>query len=681
MKFSEFLSFSKKARRVRTLLLLGATPLLSLLSCSINVNANDLTGYFKTEVAAPKPSTIEENKKVYAMFQDLELCELPAKTTTTTKKGRVVADIGSLNKRKHALLKRGGGGYLPDYYGYSTKSETHHKGANEKSGQLLILSYSTFLDEKDITDFSKRLAKNVDKPNAPELPTPEIYKRIWDRTFSFLTLYGCLNEDYSPAFGISGGTAWLLDYAYSAKENKYKLFFATNAHVAQAVEEWGEFEPENYKYGNKKKSREKFYYFLGKTENPSFTSKNQLSKQTTSFYFGTPEKDYNLLHRLTKLREAKLHNVWSRAIKKPKVLYAAINFMNPDAVEQFQGIWKDHYNLLSERKRQRTGLPLPAIRKTKYYKDFAVLEYEVDMATVEESAKELQGDPLAVKEIQKFKKWVSDAVSEVARARDESARLSYTNKNNFSDTWWDFSDNLGAVSYYNTVKEESKKKNNKITEKFYHGGYPASNLLSKSGTDLDDYGMYWRHSEQNLIDSERLSRDENNNYIDLQPFFRATWFLNYKDQQLHSFGYTHYGMSGTDGGASGSLVTNKEGLPVSILWGGRGILDMDTWAYETDKIFIFDSFAQSSKVIEKKIEITLKEGEIRYNFVPEFIHHPYNLIDGTDRSRYPMQLTSYRGALNAVYPNGVFNDGNASTALFQNYLVEEEKEERGENEE
>lgn len=29
----------------------------------------------------------------------------------------------------------------------------------------------------------------------------------------------------------------------------------------------------------------------------------------------------------------------------------------------------------------------------------------------------------------------------------------------------------------------------RTTEKFYHGGYPASNIVSKAGEDLEDYGM------------------------------------------------------------------------------------------------------------------------------------------------------------------------------------------------
>ncbi|WWV64280.1 hypothetical protein RRG40_04390 [Mycoplasmopsis felis] len=41
----------------------------------------------------------------------------------------------------------------------------------------------------------------------------------------------------------------------------------------------------------------------------------------------------------------------------------------------------------------------------------------------------------------------------------------------------------------------------------------------------------------------------------------------------------------------------------------------------------------------------------------------YNLIDGTDKNRFPAQTASYRENLAKIYPNG-FNDNNFKTALF-----------------
>lgn len=53
-------------------------------------------------------------------------------------------------------------------------------------------------------------------------------------------------------------------------------------------------------------------------------------------------------------------------------------------------------------------------------------------------------------------------------------------------------------------------------------------------------------------------------------------------------------------------------------------------------------------------------------FVKEYTFNvpAFNLIDGTDSEKYPLQKNSYRSALLKLYPNGVFNDGNMSTALF-----------------
>ncbi|WAM10901.1 hypothetical protein ONA00_06485 [Mycoplasmopsis cynos] len=44
----------------------------------------------------------------------------------------------------------------------------------------------------------------------------------------------------------------------------------------------------------------------------------------------------------------------------------------------------------------------------------------------------------------------------------------------------------------------------------------------------------------------------------------------------------------------------------------------------------------------------------------------YNLIDGTDKSKYPAQTKSYRQNLITLYPNGFENSGNNNfkTALF-----------------
>lgn len=674
----EFLKL-KKMRKTKGLLLVGSIVLLMLSSCTFNVNFDDASGYIKKpEVVATTPQTTAQiNAKNFELYQDIQTCA-PSDTAvaSSNKESRFVGDRSSWIRRKTRFFT-GQSKYLD--YPVKTQTQVSDDAQNSQSAadqeKSLEVSYAAFLDKKDVADFASRLTKNVEKMDAPILTTPEIYERIWNRTFSIVTLHICLKDDRSPLIVGSGGTAWLLDYAYNAKEDKYKLFFATNAHVAQDIEDKKVFDPANYKYGNPKQSAKKYFYFLGRTENPSFTFKNQHAKQSTAFYYGTTEKDYNMLNRFTKLKEAKLYGLWSKVIKKPEVFYVAVDFMKEDSTKQFQDLWKQHYSILSYKHLSNTGKPLKETKKVRHYKDFAVVEYEVDMRMVNEAEQKLQADPFAKSEILQFKKWISQAIDEVARTKENSSNFNFTNKNNFSNEWWDFADNLGVTGYRNSLTEIGRKKVSRTTEKFYHGGYPASNIVSKTGEDLEDYGMQWRHSEQNLIDGDVTYRSDNNSYVFLQPFYKALWFLDYKGQHLHSFGYTNYGMSGTDGGASGSLVTNEEGLPVSILWGGRSFLDLGSWTWETDKVFIFDSLSQSSKIIEKKIEIVQTDAGLKYKVTPEYVHHAYNLIDGTDKSRYPMQLTSFRGALNAKYPNGVFGDGNTATALFKNYLVEKQAEE------
>lgn len=78
--------------------------------------------------------------------------------------------------------------------------------------------------------------------------------------------------------------------------------------------------------------------------------------------------------------------------------------MKEDSTKQFQDLWKQHYSILSYKHLSNTGKPLKGTKKVRHYKDFAVVEYEIDMKMVNEAEQKLQADPFAKSEILQFKK-------------------------------------------------------------------------------------------------------------------------------------------------------------------------------------------------------------------------------------------------------------------------------------
>lgn len=180
------------------------------------------------------------------------------------------------------------------------------------------------------------------------------------------------------------------------------------------------------------------------------------------------------------------------------------------------------------------------------------------------------------------------------------------------------------VSSY--LKDGANKLKSLRPERLYVGGYPQVGnngvFMSNTSTDLDHTVVVDRNTFTNNIINERVFDDK-----------RAVNGIGY------SFAMTNSSLAG---GTSGSMVTNEYGVPVGI--------------YNTSTNINGTDLSKRSGFVP-----LIQTEDLQWSYA-------YNLIDGSDKTRYPKQEKSYRQNLaknqniltkyptTALFPNGVKNN-------------------------
>ncbi|MEA4115715.1 DUF31 family protein [Mycoplasma sp. 744] len=467
----------------------------------------------------------------------------------------------------------------------------------------------------------------------------EIYKEIYDRSFSIQTLFHEKSGSVDVASG--QGTAWLLDYHRSkSNSNKLKLFLASNIHVLN-----------NFANTLSEENSKKFPQYvdptgntlvgiaLGKAANPKLETlaNNTLETSGLVSYYTNSDKmtgSSNVGFGETKWRTTK-----TQALSNPTLIFAAIDFMKEEATAAYKEKLKTVFKEKAENYLKLNSWDTNY--QTKYqnwktqgenpnlYVDFAVFSIDIDLEKTDET----------------FKKWINDATNALDKYLK---RLADTNELPNQDK--NISKYMQTLDYYSKFKNMDKKDGIyefalSNAQDLYIAGYPRlnnvtrfshNNPLERNNNQTNDFLPPF---------NERFAYGANQNSFtaDAYQFRLDTAFNNlvgasYGPNYTISFSSLYYG-------ASGSLVYNDFGQMVGIY----NVISSRTQAGDLLGSSGFAPFLLSTDVS---------------NIDNSFVTYAYNLIDSTNNSLYPKQKDSYRSNLRVMFANGFDNTNDKTTALF-----------------
>ncbi|WLP85179.1 DUF31 family putative serine protease [Mycoplasma seminis] len=172
----------------------------------------------------------------------------------------------------------------------------------------------------------------------------------------------------------------------------------------------------------------------------------------------------------------------------------------------------------------------------------------------------------------------------------------------------------------------------------YFAGYPfvnqrenkvmynvANNKMNVLGNTISGY----THNPFIVIDQDN---GEANRTHGLQ-------FNNEQQALFYGLAYRTFQNSEVLGGASGSMMTNEANLPIGLVLG-----------HETSSTRVLND-ENKWITLHTALSIAFSLNRPFYSNKTHSVVQTYNLIDGSDKSKHPHQITSYREQLYKVYGN------------------------------
>ncbi|QIW61869.1 MIP family Ig-specific serine endopeptidase [Mycoplasmopsis gallinacea] len=435
-------------------------------------------------------------------------------------------------------------------------------------------------------EFPNAYKYNDTVPNYYNLSTNNEYlDQIRKRSFSLVTYF----DDGT----YTAGTLWLLDYKVIKEKDEYKLFFGTNYHVA--VELFSEFDYPEYRQPNRNKSISHLFIAIGNS--------NSVSNGKLEYM------------------EISLDNL-------PRTFFLARNFMKQEAYPDY------------------------AENKV-YYTDFAVIEWDLKVSKYSKVKKNI---PILKQLVSEAPRLIDESINKVknndiSMFNNEIPYSSYDYR-----SFWQARanmigvDNLGNLNEVNTYEKAQEISN-------FLGNILKDNRDLKyryRPNSLFVYGFPSYSSQRQGIFSNVLDKDLNSlNRSDWYskkevPFLPLDEFHNkqiadhgakFNGEDLPYFygvAYRSDQANKSVGGVSGSLVINQDALPIGVLFGALKndsvVYLNDENKYVTNHTILFIQFVQSAKLWNENGTI-----------------YPYNLIDGRDKTKYPLQINSYKEQLDKIY--------------------------------
>ncbi|WP_322961437.1 MIP family Ig-specific serine endopeptidase [Mycoplasmopsis cynos] len=475
-----------------------------------------------------------------------------------------------------------------------------------------------------------------------------IYQEIYDRSFAvkFGINQGVTSQNQNPFRASELGTTWLLDY-HKYNENKYKLFFATNLHVMS------DFSNSLTDEQNKALNYEDFRGFkvesisLGKsdlyqTDFPQRKNKYSYSKTShlkTKYYASSDE-----FTQFEKTDNSALETTKSNGfISKPKLIFAGYDFIDRQYMNWYQQDLKQKVKDkikyiesknedLSEDQEYQTLKKVDDNYFIPAYVDFGVFEIDVDLSQMDET----------------LKKWITKSIEAVDKYIDRLNKTEILPNQDKS-----ISKTMQTIDYVTAAFEKDDSKLNlKNAKDLYIGGYPSinesgfavwvrNNPTERNSSTLNTYYRIGNKHNDKTFAYPTYTYNERVTNGNLQPYttvFGRTLADFYGFNLAVNFSSLKYG-------ASGSMVYNEFGQLVGIYNQVSSNVEDDDLLRDAKftSFLLARDYGSGEKVIKA-----------------------YNLIDGTDKSKYPAQTKSYRQNLITLYPNGFENSGNNNfkTALF-----------------
>ncbi|MBZ4218282.1 MIP family Ig-specific serine endopeptidase [Mycoplasma tauri] len=462
-----------------------------------------------------------------------------------------------------------------------------------------------------------------------------LYKEIFDRTFSVKFLTKLKNGDM---LSNGSGTTWLLDYYKYKQGKKYKLFFATNLHVMSNL---SNTLPEEL---NKKlnyvdpSGNQAIGIAIGKAKSSENISEPQVNNTAHSVaHKNNWAVNYYANSNDFVKYESNHTTKFSEAISAPKLVFAAFDFMNDEAVAKYNQKLIMEAKAIKESKIKNGNFEsykdawdhFDKNQEVPFMVDFGVFEIDVDLDKADET----------------LKKWLSDAINGLDRYLD---RLNKTKELPNQDK--NISKYMLTKDYISAFhNKDSSEKNLTNTWNIYIGGYPAdnNNPVWARNNPIERYSAteksYTRGAESNektfsfaTNDAEAKVGEDVINFSIFDTYFNrvmASWYGFHYNIKFSSLYY----------GASGSLAYNEFGQMI-------GIYDSVNSNISPGNLLGYGGIAPfiQSDDIENAGGIVFA----------------YNLIDGSNKDKFKKQKKSFRENLREIYPTG-FEDGIKTTKLFE----------------
>lgn len=466
-----------------------------------------------------------------------------------------------------------------------------------------------------------------------------LYNEIFDRTFA---LKFATKQENGGFISNDKGTGWLLDYyQYKSNPNKYKLFIATNLHVI------GNFSNSLSDELNKKLNYEDpvkdkvVAVALGKAKNkptqfsalPNNTANQEANKNEwiAKYYTNSNELvDYDKSEGVT-------DTIQSSAISAPKIVFAAYDFMKKESMQKYQAdLQKNaeqwHKNLKNsgeideDYKKPMFDAYFKGNKHIGVMVDFAVFEVDVDLSSAPEE----------------LKQWVNNAIKGLDSYIDRLEKTDILPNQNK-----EISKYMLTTDYVSAAKNEKNENNLYNIQNIFIGGYPfghkhgmwvINNPIERNSENITSYNRSPVNARTFALpaDNHESKLEFGNNLL----IYGNTW----RKLMAQWYGYHHnINFSSLYYGASGSLVYNEFGQMIGIYDAVRANVNSGDLLQGGG----FAPFIQSSDI----------------NGVTGDTLYAYNLIDGTDKSKFAHQSNSFRENLRIIYPNG-FENGENTTKLF-----------------
>ncbi|PAF55005.1 MIP family Ig-specific serine endopeptidase [Mycoplasmopsis agassizii] len=483
--------------------------------------------------------------------------------------------------------------------------------------------------------------KEIETKIDPKISANEIYKNIYDRTFSIR--FSIQQEDAIVASRSYWGTSWLLDYHKDeVDENQITLYLATNVHVVSEIGNSSPLKDAGWDYSSNKAGEVK-YVSLGKlTEAPIF---NPLNQEENNIKFANNQRQTSLAHFYTNSNKGNQIGTQISAITAPpRLIFAAVDFMDKSVSDQLS----DMHEKWNSSTRYQADSDRKSVDQLGFFKDFAVVAVDVDLSKKEVLNKGASAPDTNEKINAEFESWIKNAM----KAVDETINLVKTKKLPNNDGVRPYvTYDIPSTLHDNEENAKEAEKYNAKTEydNVYILGYPVSDGFAKIKWNNNEA----RYSEANknlkaiarldetyniITDYKNVRQEEaikkwEPDALSLDTFFKK-WYIDYYGYQMRSK-FSEMGF-----GASGSLVMTDYGLPLGIHYSSS---DSDDSASSVYELFVQ---ARDEKV---KIVSTNKD----------MILYKYNLFDKTGNEK---QITSYRSNLKAIIDSE--NKGVYKTALF-----------------